>query len=85
MAATGGIAVDYARAVQRRQLAEHAAVACCRHLAASALSEICPGLGIPSDLSLVWDGVSIGGTMWSRGETLCVLGAGFVDPAGRIQ
>ena len=66
-------------------LVEHLAVVCCRDLLGDALRQPLPGLGIPSDLSLVWDGVSIGGTMWSRQETFCVLGVGFCDAAGRIQ
>ena len=66
-------------------LVEHLAVVCCRDLLGDALRQPLPGLGIPSDLSLVWGGVSIGGTMWSRQETFCVLGVGFCDAAGRIQ
>jgi len=67
------------------ELVEHSAVVCCRHLTAVALSRPCVGLGIPSDLSLVWDGVAIGGALWSRAETLCIVGVGFCDEAGRIQ
>ena len=66
-------------------LVEHLAVVCCRELTGRSLMELVPSLGIPSDLSLVWDGVSIGGTMWSRGETLCVIGVGCCDTAGHIH
>ncbi len=60
-------------------------MSCCRELTGGALSELIPSLGIPSYLSLIWDGVSIGGTMWSRAETLCVIGVGFCDPPGHVQ
>ena len=66
-------------------LVEHLSVVCCRDLLANQLCQLLPGLGIPSDLALVWDGVSIGGAMWSRQETFCVLGVGFCDTAGRIH
>ena len=67
------------------QLVEHCAALCCRQLAAEALGAEIPSLGIPSDLSLIWDGVSIGGTMWSRGETLCIVAVGFCGPDGHVQ
>ena len=41
---------------------------------ASQLSQLVPSLGIRADLSLVFDGVSIGATMFSRHETLEVIG-----------
>ena len=56
-------------------LVEHLAVVCCRDLLGDKLCHPLRGLGIPSDLALVWDGVSIGGSMRSRQETFCVLGS----------
>jgi hypothetical protein len=41
---------------------EHLAVVCCRDLVAATVGQIIPSLGIPSDLALIWDGVSIGGS-----------------------
>ena len=49
------------------------------------IEEVIPALGIRSDLSLTWDGVSIGGSMWSRAETLRVIGLGRVDASGHIR
>ena len=63
----------------------HLAAECCRELDGSDLSALIPALGIPPDLSLIWDGVSIGGTMWSRGETMCIIGVGFCESSGHIQ
>ncbi len=45
------------------------------------LGKVLPGLGIPSDFVLAWDGVSIGGGTggFCRNETLCLIGLGHVD------
>ena len=48
-------------------------------MAGHALESILPGIGIVSDITLMWDGVSIGATSFSRYETLCVTGGNFVD------
>jgi hypothetical protein len=48
-------------------------------LMAGELASVLPGLGIPSDFALVFDGVSIGSTAFSRHETLLVTGAVFTS------
>ena len=50
-----------------------------RAMTGHALESILPGIGIVSDITLMWDGVSIGATSFSRYETLCVTGGNFVD------
>ena len=47
--------------------------------AAHKLGAPSPGLGIPSDLSIIWDGVSIGASSFSRYETLYLVGVVFMD------
>ena len=57
-----------------------------RTLRSAALARELPGLGIPSDLSLIWDGVSIGATSFSRQETLMLIGCTSVQPdSGAIE
>ena len=46
---------------------------------ASKLNTLSPSLGVPSDLALIWDGVSIGARNFSRNETLYLVGAVFMD------
>ena len=50
-----------------------------RAMTGHALESTLPGIGIVSDITLMWDGVSIGATSFSRYETLCVTGGNFVD------
>ena len=67
------------------ELVEHLAAICCRCLTAREIEEVIPAMDIRSDLSLTWDGVSIGGSMWSRAETLCIIGLGYVGASGHIR
>ena len=67
------------------ELVEHLAAICCRCLTAREIEEVIPAMDIRSDLSLTWDGVSIGGSMWSRAETLCIIGLGRVDASGHVR
>lgn len=48
-------------------------------VAAARLHAVSPCLGIPSDLSIIWDGVSIGARNFSRYESLTLVGAVFMD------
>ena len=45
-----------------------------RHCTLARLRQELPGLGIPTDYALVWDGVSIGAKQFARNETLLLLG-----------
>ena len=47
--------------------------------AAHKLGALSPGLGIPSDLSIIWDGVSIGARNFSRYESLYLIGVVFME------
>ena len=47
--------------------------------AAHKLGALSPGMGIPSDLSIIWDGVSIGARNFSRYETLYLVGVVFME------
>ena len=46
-----------------------------RALTAEDLKALSPSLGRPSDIALVWDGVSIGAKNFSRHESLYLIGA----------
>ena len=61
--------------VQRVELLGAAAA---RARTADALNRNLPSLGIPSDFALIFDGVSIGSSWFSRHETLTVMGFSFV-------
>ena len=52
---------------------------------ADALHSILPGLRIPSDIVVVFDGVSIGATQFSSQETLLLVGALHTDPQNGQQ
>ncbi len=58
---------------------EFLAATAARALTAGSLSTVSPSLGIASDLSIVWDGVSIGARSFSRYETLYLVGAVYMD------
>ena len=64
---------------------QHMGAICSMELLAHELAEVIPTIGIPSDLVLVWDGVTLGGGIFSRGETLCVICIGFSGKAGHVQ
>jgi hypothetical protein len=66
------------------EMVEHCGVVCARCLLVDAIGAFLPSLGIPSDIILVWNGVALGGSMFSRAETLCVIGIGFVDTHGKL-
>lgn len=53
---------------------EHLAGLAVTQLSVDALNLPLPALGIPSDMALIFDGVSIGATQFSRNETLLVVG-----------
>ena len=54
------------------------AVAAARALASDELRHLIPSLGIPSDLVLIFDGVSIGKSSFSRHESLLLIGFAFM-------
>jgi hypothetical protein len=62
--------VYYTRTIHRLRLAGRA-------LQARDLSVCLPALGIPSDLSLIFDGVSVGAEQFLRNESLMLLGVAF--------
>ena len=55
-----------------------------RALQAKDLAECLPALGIPSDLSLIFDGVRVGAKQFSRHESLLLLGVAFEVAASSI-
>ena len=44
-----------------------------------------PSMGIPADLVLLFDGVSIGARMFSRYESMLLVGAVVMEETGRGQ
>ena len=56
---------------------EHKGLLAAQSLFAMSIHELVPSLGIPSDIMLTWDGVSIGRSMFSRHETLALIGIGY--------
>ena len=60
------------------QSVEHLAAVAARARTADALNRNLASLGIPSDLNLIFDGVSIGATSMSRHETLNVIGFSYM-------
>ena len=48
-----------------------------RTMQATEMQRCLPSLGVPSDLGLTWDGVSLGQASFSRHETLCLIGATY--------
>ena len=56
------------------ELVEILAVVAVRSKAADVLAKNSPSLGIPSDIAIIWDGVSIGARSFSRHETLYLCG-----------
>ena len=68
------------------QLVEALAMQATRSMTADALNAILPGLGIPSDMTIMWDGVSIGASSFSRHETLLLIGANYMcQQSGRLK
>ena len=57
------------------ELVEFLVAAAARARTADMLSEQLPSLGIASDVTLLFDGVSIGASQFSRHETLYLIGA----------
>ena len=62
--------------------AELMAVQAVGGLAADRLARLVPSLGIPCDFALVFDGVSIGATMFSRHESLTIIGCLIMEDTG---
>ena len=60
------------------QSVEHLAAVAARARTADALNRNLASLGIPSDVTLIFDGVSIGASSFSRHETLNVMGFSFM-------
>jgi len=56
-----------------------------RALTAEVLDKLLPSLGIRSDFTLVWDGVSIGARQFSRRETLYLIGVVFHDSSSHVM
>ena len=46
------------------------------------MNQLVPSLGIPADLVLVFDGVSIGARQFSRYESMLLAGVGFLEGVG---
>ena len=55
-------------------------VAALQTLTANSLDQLVPSLGIPADLVIVHDGVSIGARMFSRYETMMLIGVVVLQP-----
>ena len=53
---------------------ERHCIAALNALTAQSMNQLVPSLGIPADLALVFDGVSIGARQFSRYESLLVGG-----------
>ena len=70
------------------QSVERLAAVAARARTANALDRNLASLGIPSDLNLIFDGVRIGATSFSRHETLNVIGFSwmgvFLEGCGRV-
>ncbi len=62
------------------QIVERLGAECIQALDAEDIHGHLPALGIPSDLAIAWDGVSLGASSFSRHETLQVMAAAFVSP-----
>ena len=60
------------------ELVEILAVVAVRSKAADVLAKNSPSLGIPSDIAIIWDGVSIGARIFSRHETLYLCGLTYM-------
>ncbi len=58
---------------------EFLGVVAAQAMQARSLQCVLPALGIVSDITLVWDGVSIGQTSFSRHEQLCLIGSSYVS------
>ena len=56
------------------ELVEEHCVAALRALTAQSLDQLMPSMGIPADLVLLFDGVSIGARMFSRYESMLLIG-----------
>jgi len=63
---------------------EHMAYVSCQAVTTLELNQLIPSTGVPSDIALTWDGVGIGGTMFSRAETCAIVGVSLMTPSGRI-
>ena len=62
---------------------EEQCVAALRSLAGKTMNQLVPSMGIPADFVLVFDGVSIGARMFSRNESMLVIGAVIMSEQGR--
>ena len=60
-------------------IAERTAWEAARAMRAHDMEQLLPGLGIVSDLAVIWDGVSIGAASFSRYETLMLTGCSYMD------
>ena len=58
---------------------ERHCVAALNALTAQSMDQLVPSLGIPADLVLVFDGVSIGARQFSRYESLLLVGLVFLE------
>ena len=59
---------------------EHMGKRCAQAITAARLEATLPALGIRSDIGVIFDGVTIGGSAsWSSGETLLPVGVNFID------
>ena len=63
---------------------EHMAYVSCLAVSAFELNQLTPSTGAPPDIAVTWDGVGIGGTMFSRAETCCIIGVSFMTSSGLI-
>jgi hypothetical protein len=60
------------------ELVEILAVVAVRSKTADVLARNSPSLGVPSDIAIIWDGVSIGARSFSRHETLYLCGLTYM-------
>ena len=61
---------------------ERQCVAALNALTAQSMNQLVPSLGIPADLVLLFDGVSIGARQFSRYESLLLVGVVFLEGVG---
>ena len=61
------------------KVVERHCVAALNALTAQSMKQLVPSLGIPADLVLVFDGVSIGARQFSRYESLLLVGLVFLE------
>ena len=62
------------------RLTEHLACRTVKALDSVEIQTPLAGLGVPTHFSLMWDGVNLGATTFSRHESLCVIAPNMVSP-----